>query len=161
MGVVVTYFSVTTPCRLIIGRLAFKFSLPARVLPSPRKKPENPIPQPAHYILPHSVPSVASPLYDPSDDPHNLLTSCGLFQCKQHGRPPLRVRPPAACLSSVGADTAACSQGLTVGYMATALAVIAPMGGFIFGYNTSQISDILIMPDFLLRFWQMFHLWRR
>jgi len=43
-------------------------------------------------------------------------------------------------------------QGLPVGYMAIALAVVASMGGFIFGYDTGQISDILIMPNFLLRF---------
>ncbi|EPS96784.1 hypothetical protein FOMPIDRAFT_1053016 [Fomitopsis schrenkii] len=43
-------------------------------------------------------------------------------------------------------------QGLPVGYMAIALAIIASMGGFIFGYDTGQISDILLMPDFLLRF---------
>ncbi|KAI0721758.1 general substrate transporter [Fomitopsis betulina] len=36
--------------------------------------------------------------------------------------------------------------------MAIALAVIASMGGFIFGYDTGQISDILIMDDFVLRF---------
>ncbi|KAH9840601.1 general substrate transporter [Rhodofomes roseus] len=43
-------------------------------------------------------------------------------------------------------------QGLPVGYMAIALAILASMGGFIFGYDTGQISDILIMDDFLLRF---------
>ncbi|KAI0808276.1 general substrate transporter [Fomes fomentarius] len=32
------------------------------------------------------------------------------------------------------------------------LALLASMGGFIFGYDTGQISDILLMPDFLLRF---------
>ncbi|KZT56187.1 general substrate transporter [Calocera cornea HHB12733] len=32
------------------------------------------------------------------------------------------------------------------------LAVLASMGGFIFGYDTGQISNILLMPDFLLRF---------
>ncbi|THG96102.1 hypothetical protein EW026_g5674 [Hermanssonia centrifuga] len=34
------------------------------------------------------------------------------------------------------------------------LAVLASMGGFIFGYDTGQISDILLMPDFLQRFAQ-------
>ena len=34
------------------------------------------------------------------------------------------------------------------------LAVIASMGGFIFGYDTGQISDILLMNDFLERFGQ-------
>lgn len=32
------------------------------------------------------------------------------------------------------------------------LAIIASMGGFIFGYDTGQISDILLMDDFLERF---------
>lgn len=32
------------------------------------------------------------------------------------------------------------------------LAVVASMGGFIFGYDTGQISDILLMSDFKLRF---------
>ncbi|EMD36084.1 hypothetical protein CERSUDRAFT_85182 [Gelatoporia subvermispora B] len=44
------------------------------------------------------------------------------------------------------------AQGLPIGWMAIMLAVVASMGGFIFGYDTGQISDILIMPDFLLRF---------
>ncbi|PCH34606.1 general substrate transporter [Wolfiporia cocos MD-104 SS10] len=44
------------------------------------------------------------------------------------------------------------AQGVPIGYMAIALAVLASMGGFIFGYDTGQISDILIMDDFLLRF---------
>jgi len=43
-------------------------------------------------------------------------------------------------------------QGVPIGYMAIALAVLASMGGFIFGYDTGQISDILIMDDFILRF---------
>lgn len=32
------------------------------------------------------------------------------------------------------------------------LAIVASMGGFIFGYDTGQISDILLMDDFKLRF---------
>ncbi|EJT97364.1 general substrate transporter [Dacryopinax primogenitus] len=32
------------------------------------------------------------------------------------------------------------------------LALLASTGGFIFGYDTGQISNILLMPDFLLRF---------
>ncbi|KZP13725.1 general substrate transporter [Athelia psychrophila] len=32
------------------------------------------------------------------------------------------------------------------------LALLASMGGFIFGYDTGQISDILLLPDFLKRF---------
>ncbi|TBU40880.1 general substrate transporter [Dichomitus squalens] len=60
-------------------------------------------------------------------------------------------------------------QGLPIGWMAIMLAVLASMGGFIFGrrswyslqsvpcpaspqYDTGQISDIVLMPDFLLRF---------
>ncbi|TCD71050.1 hexose transporter hxt1 [Steccherinum ochraceum] len=43
-------------------------------------------------------------------------------------------------------------QGVPIGYMAVMLAVLASMGGFIFGYDTGQISDILLMDDFLLRF---------
>ncbi|KAL4244691.1 major facilitator superfamily protein [Abortiporus biennis] len=43
-------------------------------------------------------------------------------------------------------------QGVPIGYMAVMLAVLASMGGFIFGYDTGQISDILLMQDFLLRF---------
>ncbi|KAJ3488583.1 hypothetical protein NLI96_g2731 [Meripilus lineatus] len=43
-------------------------------------------------------------------------------------------------------------QGVPIGYMAFMLATLASMGGFIFGYDTGQISDILLMPDFLLRF---------
>ena len=34
------------------------------------------------------------------------------------------------------------------------LAIVASMGGFIFGYDTGQISDMLLMDDFLLRFAQ-------
>ncbi|KAI0919943.1 hypothetical protein AcW1_002933 [Taiwanofungus camphoratus] len=45
-------------------------------------------------------------------------------------------------------------QGVPIGYMAILLAVVASMGGFIFGYDTGQISDILLMKDFLLRFAQ-------
>ncbi|KAF8128975.1 general substrate transporter [Boletus edulis] len=43
-------------------------------------------------------------------------------------------------------------QGLPIGYVAIMLALLASMGGFIFGYDTGQISDILLMDDFLLRF---------
>ncbi|KAH8105333.1 general substrate transporter [Cristinia sonorae] len=45
-------------------------------------------------------------------------------------------------------------QGVPIGFMAIMLAVLASMGGFIFGYDTGQISDILLMHDFLLRFGQ-------
>ncbi|KAI0074897.1 general substrate transporter [Panus rudis PR-1116 ss-1] len=45
-------------------------------------------------------------------------------------------------------------QGVPIGYMAIMLAVLASMGGFIFGYDTGQISDILLMEDFKLRFAQ-------
>jgi sugar porter (SP) family MFS transporter len=43
-------------------------------------------------------------------------------------------------------------QGLPIGWVAIMLALLASMGGFIFGYDTGQISDILLMDDFLLRF---------
>ncbi|KII90375.1 hypothetical protein PLICRDRAFT_52115 [Plicaturopsis crispa FD-325 SS-3] len=43
-------------------------------------------------------------------------------------------------------------QGVPIGWTAIMLAVIASMGGFIFGYDTGQISDILLMDDFLARF---------
>lgn len=43
-------------------------------------------------------------------------------------------------------------QGVPIGYTAIMLALLASMGGFIFGYDTGQISDILLMDDFLLRF---------
>ncbi|KAI0321540.1 general substrate transporter [Amylostereum chailletii] len=45
-------------------------------------------------------------------------------------------------------------QGVPIGYVSVMLAVVASMGGFIFGYDTGQISDILLMKDFLQRFAQ-------
>ncbi|KAH8110120.1 general substrate transporter [Phellopilus nigrolimitatus] len=39
-----------------------------------------------------------------------------------------------------------------ISVFAVLLALLASMGGFIFGYDTGQISDILIMDDFLARF---------
>ncbi|KAF4622190.1 hypothetical protein D9613_009424 [Agrocybe pediades] len=43
-------------------------------------------------------------------------------------------------------------HGMPIGGTAIMLALMASMGGFIFGYDTGQISDILIMEDFKLRF---------
>ncbi|TFK80912.1 general substrate transporter [Polyporus arcularius HHB13444] len=43
-------------------------------------------------------------------------------------------------------------EGLPIGWIAIMLAVLASMGGFIFGYDTGQISDILLMEDFRIRF---------
>ncbi|ORY31406.1 general substrate transporter [Naematelia encephala] len=44
--------------------------------------------------------------------------------------------------------------GAPIGWTSIVLAVLASMGGFIFGYDTGQISDILLMEDFLRRFGQ-------
>ena len=41
---------------------------------------------------------------------------------------------------------------MPIGAVAVMLALVASMGGFIFGYDTGQISDILVMEDFKLRF---------
>ncbi|KAF8063433.1 general substrate transporter [Lyophyllum atratum] len=43
-------------------------------------------------------------------------------------------------------------HGVPIGYVAILLALVASMGGFIFGYDTGQISDILLMSDFKQRF---------
>jgi SP family sugar:H+ symporter-like MFS transporter len=43
-------------------------------------------------------------------------------------------------------------HGMPIGGTAIMLALIASMGGFIFGYDTGQISDMLLMEDFKLRF---------
>ncbi|KDR83797.1 hypothetical protein GALMADRAFT_236183 [Galerina marginata CBS 339.88] len=43
-------------------------------------------------------------------------------------------------------------HGTPIGGTAIMLALVASMGGFIFGYDTGQISDILLMQDFKLRF---------
>ncbi|KAB5588785.1 High-affinity glucose transporter ght2 [Ceratobasidium theobromae] len=43
-------------------------------------------------------------------------------------------------------------RGAPVGRTAILLAIVASMGGFIFGFDTGQISDILLMEDFLKRF---------
>ncbi|KAK1231921.1 hypothetical protein PQX77_004940 [Marasmius sp. AFHP31] len=43
-------------------------------------------------------------------------------------------------------------QGVPIGWVSVMLALVASMGGFMFGYDTGQISDILLMDDFLLRF---------
>ncbi|KAF9005036.1 general substrate transporter [Cyathus striatus] len=43
-------------------------------------------------------------------------------------------------------------NGMPIGGASILLAIVASMGGFIFGYDTGQISDILLMQDFKLRF---------
>lgn len=45
-------------------------------------------------------------------------------------------------------------HGVPIGIFSILLAVLASMGGFIFGYDTGQISDILLMEDFVQRFAQ-------
>ena len=43
-------------------------------------------------------------------------------------------------------------KGVPIGCVSIMLALFASMGGFMFGYDTGRISDILLMDDFLLRF---------
>ena len=43
-------------------------------------------------------------------------------------------------------------HGVPIGIFSILLALLASMGGFIFGYDTGQISDILLMDDFISRF---------
>ncbi|EJC99120.1 general substrate transporter [Fomitiporia mediterranea MF3/22] len=45
-------------------------------------------------------------------------------------------------------------RGLPISIFSILLALLASMGGFIFGYDTGQISDILLMDDFKARFAQ-------
>ena len=52
------------------------------------------------------------------------------------------------------ADSIDDSNGMPIGHLSIVLAVIASMGGFISGYDTGQIDDILLMSDFLRRFGQ-------
>lgn len=41
---------------------------------------------------------------------------------------------------------------MPIGAVAIILALVTSMGGFMFGYDTTQISEILVMDDFKLRF---------
>ncbi|GAA5887468.1 hypothetical protein JCM16303_003426 [Sporobolomyces ruberrimus] len=45
-------------------------------------------------------------------------------------------------------------RGAPIGPLAIAVAIFASIGGFLFGYDTGQIADFLVMDDFKLRFAQ-------
>ncbi len=55
-------------------------------------------------------------------------------------------------LRLVFANNSTIRHGAPIGKVAIMLALVASIGGFIFGYDTGQISDILLMNDFKLRF---------